>query len=275
MSELYEDVYTSWFSFGKNREDFLKKITPQQIEDATTYVSNFLGKQVVVAGKTVVDVGCGSGIMSLAFLQLGAKKVLSIDIDDTSIACAQHVKQQFGISDDRWEIKKCSVLNKESIAHFGTFDIVYSWWVIHHSGDMWRGLENLFALTHWHTYLYLALYNTCTRWIEWTSAFWHAVKSVYSKYHRTRYIIKPLYTAYLLLWLIATGRNPITYIRGYKSFRGMDFFTDIEDRLGGYPYEYAHFDEIVDYYQKKWYTLLDGIRVRSIGCNEFLFQKKE
>ncbi|AZQ82986.1 MAG: 50S ribosomal protein L11 methyltransferase [Cognaticolwellia sp.] len=36
-------------------------------------------------GKTVVDFGCGSGILSLAALKLGAKKVIGIDIDPQAL----------------------------------------------------------------------------------------------------------------------------------------------------------------------------------------------
>ena len=47
-------------------------------------------------GKTVVDFGCGSGILSLAALKLGAKKVIGIDIDpqalQASLANAQRNK---------------------------------------------------------------------------------------------------------------------------------------------------------------------------------------
>ena len=38
-----------------------------------------------LVGKTVVDFGCGSGILSLAALKLGAKKVIGIDIDPQAL----------------------------------------------------------------------------------------------------------------------------------------------------------------------------------------------
>jgi len=38
-----------------------------------------------LAGKTIVDFGCGSGILSLAALKLGAKKVIGIDIDPQAL----------------------------------------------------------------------------------------------------------------------------------------------------------------------------------------------
>lgn len=53
----------------------------------------------------------------------------------------------------------------------------------------------------------------------------------------------------------------------------MDFFVDVEDWLGGYPYEHASYKQIREYYTSQGYTFEKGIEVRSIGCNEFLFTK--
>jgi SAM-dependent methyltransferase len=271
--ELYEDIYAWWFSFGKNWEQFLQHVTPDQIQKAQDYLQWFVWKHLDIAGKTLIDIGCGSGIMSLAYIMLGAKKVLSIDVDTASIGCAKSLREKYNISSEKRDIQTCSILDKEGIEILGKFDIVYSWGVIHHSWDMWRWLANTLSLTHQWSYLYIALYNTCTRLAEWTSTFWVTLKKIYSKHKRTRYIIKPIYTSYLILWLLATGRNPVRYISAYKSFRGMNFFTDIEDRLGWYPYEHATYDAIVSYYSSKWYDLSAWIEVRSIWCNEFLFKK--
>ncbi|MFB0981231.1 MAG: 50S ribosomal protein L11 methyltransferase [Alteromonadaceae bacterium] len=42
-----------------------------------------------LVGKTVVDFGCGSGILSLAALKLGAKKVIGIDIDPQALQASK------------------------------------------------------------------------------------------------------------------------------------------------------------------------------------------
>jgi ribosomal protein L11 methyltransferase len=42
---------------------------------------------VVAPGDTVIDVGCGSGILSLAALLLGAGRVIAIDCDAAAVAC--------------------------------------------------------------------------------------------------------------------------------------------------------------------------------------------
>jgi len=52
-----------------------------------------------LVGKTVVDFGCGSGILSLAALKLGAKKVIGIDIDPQALQASKANAQRNGIED--------------------------------------------------------------------------------------------------------------------------------------------------------------------------------
>ncbi|WP_371187194.1 50S ribosomal protein L11 methyltransferase [Thalassotalea maritima] len=50
-------------------------------------------------GKTVVDFGCGSGILSLAALKLGAKKVIGIDIDPQALQASEENAKRNGVAD--------------------------------------------------------------------------------------------------------------------------------------------------------------------------------
>jgi len=52
-----------------------------------------------LAGKTVVDFGCGSGILSLAALKLGAKKVIGIDIDPQALQASKANAERNGVAD--------------------------------------------------------------------------------------------------------------------------------------------------------------------------------
>lgn len=49
--------------------------------------------------KVVVDFGCGSGILSLAALKLGAKKVIGIDIDPQALQASKDNAQRNGVAD--------------------------------------------------------------------------------------------------------------------------------------------------------------------------------
>jgi len=50
-------------------------------------------------GKTVVDFGCGSGILSLAALKLGAKEVIGIDIDPQALQASKENAIRNGVED--------------------------------------------------------------------------------------------------------------------------------------------------------------------------------
>ncbi|MBR0573110.1 MULTISPECIES: 50S ribosomal protein L11 methyltransferase [Pasteurellaceae] len=50
-------------------------------------------------GKTVIDFGCGSGILAIAALKLGAKSVIGIDIDPQAITASKMNAEQNGVAD--------------------------------------------------------------------------------------------------------------------------------------------------------------------------------
>ncbi|UXN36474.1 50S ribosomal protein L11 methyltransferase [Avibacterium paragallinarum] len=49
--------------------------------------------------KTVIDFGCGSGILAIAALKLGAKSAIGIDIDPQAILASRNNAEQNGVSD--------------------------------------------------------------------------------------------------------------------------------------------------------------------------------
>jgi ribosomal protein L11 methyltransferase len=52
-----------------------------------------------MTGKTVVDFGCGSGILALAALKLGAKEVIGIDIDPQALQATKENARRNGVED--------------------------------------------------------------------------------------------------------------------------------------------------------------------------------
>ncbi|WP_421170773.1 50S ribosomal protein L11 methyltransferase [Aeromonas dhakensis] len=52
-----------------------------------------------LAGKTVVDFGCGSGILGIAALKLGAARVIGIDIDPQAIQASRDNAMRNGVAD--------------------------------------------------------------------------------------------------------------------------------------------------------------------------------
>jgi len=273
LSEKYEDVYKNKrrFSFGKNWSEFLNHLTPERIEEAKKSLKEFLGD---IEGKTFIDVGCGSGLFSLAAAQLGAKEVLSIDADEFSVECAKKLKEKFNVKN--WTAKKGSVLDEKFIKSLGEFDVVYSWGVLHHTGDMYCAFDNVTMLVKPQGLLFIAIYNKNTKHLlEGTSSAWLKVKKIYNKMPKPgKKLMEWSYASYLGAGMTAKGKNPFKYVKNYKTVRGMNFMTDIRDWLGGLPYECATPNEVIDYFSKKGYDLMKENRVRSIGCNEFVFRKK-
>ncbi|MBO4251371.1 MAG: 50S ribosomal protein L11 methyltransferase [Clostridia bacterium] len=64
--------------------------------ETTSMCVKFLQKYVD-AGSTVIDVGCGSGILGIAAAKLGAKKVIMTDIDECAVEAATHNVELNGV----------------------------------------------------------------------------------------------------------------------------------------------------------------------------------
>jgi ribosomal protein L11 methyltransferase len=52
-----------------------------------------------LSGKTVIDFGCGSGILAIAAIKLGAEKVIGIDIDPQALLASKDNAQRNGVAD--------------------------------------------------------------------------------------------------------------------------------------------------------------------------------
>ncbi|HLC32409.1 MAG TPA: class I SAM-dependent methyltransferase [Candidatus Nanoarchaeia archaeon] len=267
--DTYEQGYRkkNRFSFGKNWKEFLAKLDEEKRSEAKKSLHDFLGD---IRGKTFIDVGCGSGLFSLAAYELGAQ-VTSVDVDDWSLACAKQLKKKFKATD--WTIKKASALDP-ALPLLGTFDIVYSWGVLHHTGKMWAAVDNVAKLVAQGGVFYLALYNDNTAYpLEGTSAFWARMKKRYNAMGTPlKKLTYALYTIYLFIGITVHGINPYRHVKNYKTNRGMNFFTDVKDWLGGYPYEYATVREVTTHMKRLGLATTRIKKARSLGCNEFLLK---
>lgn len=269
MKELYEDIYKRKFSFGNNWKNFLNKLTDERINEAIVSLKNFLERDFL-SGSIFIDIGCGSGLFSLAAKKMGAEKVVSVDVDEYSVSCAKYLKDKFYPGDESWEIKQGSALDKEFVSSLGKFDIVYSWGVLHHTGSMWEAIKNIESLMGENSVFYLAIYNEKTGFQG--SAFWKKVKEFYSKNNTLiRKFIEVIYFIQFFVKGVMKGENRFKYIANYKSVRGMNWWNDVKDWLGGYPYEYAKAEAMVDYFRNNNYKVLKIKDCHNgIGCNEFL-----
>ena len=93
---------------------------------ATTQLCLTALEKAVRGGEKVLDLGCGSGILSIAALKLGAASAVAVDIDDKCLNVAYENAALNGIGKDTYTVKVGDVLGDEAIrAELGCgYDIV-------------------------------------------------------------------------------------------------------------------------------------------------------
>ena len=124
-----------------------------------------LGLNNIIKNKTFLDIGCGSGINLITSLRFGAKSVYGIDIDPVCIQTSKEVLLRFTKSKN-WKVYNKSIFNVIE-KPFKKFDVVYSWGVLHHTGDMFKALTIATSLVKKNGYLCVALYQKtflCKLW---------------------------------------------------------------------------------------------------------------
>lgn len=261
------------FAFGKNWAEYLTNLSEEKMRDARESLQKRFPEGL--EGKTFLDIGCGSGLFSLGARELGAK-VLSFDFDPDSVSCAKGLKKKYFPDDEDWEVFQGSVLDSELMDGLGQFDVVYSWGVLHHTGDMWQAMENAIARVAPEGAFYIAIYNDQGGY----SDLWRGVKKTYVKSPEwVRFVLCLLtvifYEGRSLLIQLVRLRNPIKHLMTRKQARGMSLWIDARDWVGGYPFEVAMPEEIFEFSRDRGFVL-EWLRTNrgGIACNEYLFKKK-
>jgi 2-polyprenyl-3-methyl-5-hydroxy-6-metoxy-1,4-benzoquinol methylase len=263
------------FEFGKNWSRFLTLLDDNRIREAEESLKRMLEVENLTR-KSFVDVGSGSGLFSLAARRLGAR-VHSLDFDPQSVACTAELKRRYCPDDPLWCVEEGSALDKNYLESLGTFDVVYSWGVLHHTGNMWAALGNVHSLVSDGGKLFIAIYNDTGS----QSNRWKVIKKIYNRLPRP---LKAPFTILMMapaeLKAIAKSvitLNPGSYVHawtGYDSARGMNRWHDMVDWVGGYPYEVATPDEIFNFFKARGFLLSKLVCGRvGLGCNEFVFSK--
>src|SRR5262245_31437102 len=129
------------YGFGANWKHFVEaSLNEARIANAVQSLRDLLALESL-AGQTFVDVGCGSGLFSLAACRLDAARVISFDFDADSVATSRWVRGREGLPEARWTIGQGSVLDPAFMAGIPAAGILYSWGVLHHTGRMWDAID--------------------------------------------------------------------------------------------------------------------------------------
>lgn len=254
------------FAFGANWRAFIDTVDETKIQAAIGSLSRAL-RSPDLTGRSFLDVGCGSGLFSLAAHRLGAE-VHSFDFDAESVAVTAELRARFAPGAD-WPVEQGSILDEGYVARLGQHDIVYSWGVLHHTGDLWRAVDRAAGLVKPGGLLFVSVYNDQ----GWKSRVWRRVKRHYNRSGRVgRAMTVLLSAAYLWRW-----RPALRLIRWFgvgqpPRARGMSVRHDLIDWVGGYPFEVAKPEAVLDFLRDRGFELRHlKTCAGGLGCNEYVF----
>jgi 2-polyprenyl-6-hydroxyphenyl methylase/3-demethylubiquinone-9 3-methyltransferase len=187
-----------------------------------------------------------------------------------------YLKEQYFKDDPQWVVEKGSALDDAYLKALGHFDIVYSWGVLHHTGDMWRALDLASGRVKKNGHLFISIYNDQGRASRW----WKQIKKIYNgsgQFIRGILIIYTLLRHWGLTFLrdiLKTGNFLHTW-KNYHENRGMSAWHDVVDWVGGYPFEVAKPEEIFQFFKERGFKLTAlKTCAGGVGCNEYVFIKE-
>jgi 2-polyprenyl-6-hydroxyphenyl methylase/3-demethylubiquinone-9 3-methyltransferase len=225
---------TKRFGFGANWVSFARHaLSAERVARARSGFRVLLDG-IELADRAFLDIGFGQGLSASLAAEAGAR-VTALDIDPECATAYGYTKALFpGLREP--EILIGSILDPESVVRLrdkGPFDVVHSWGVLHHTGDLWRAVDIAASLVRPGGHLVIALYAR-----HWTSPLWTAVKWTYV--HAPRFVQRAMLLAFYPLVMLRVrqlGADP-------TAERGMEIRHDLADWVGGYPYEYASREEV-------------------------------
>lgn len=257
------------YGFGQNWSEFIERhLSEKIVQDSIDHMKKFMRRESL-NGLRVLDIGCGSGIHSLAMKKMGAAEIVAFDYDENSVATSKKVREWSGLSDG-WRIEQGSVLDEEYVKSLGNFDLVYSWGVLHHTGSMWQAIKNAGIPLKEDGEFYIALYSS-DLYVSPSPEEWVRIKKEYNFAGPIKKRIMEIQQVYnhVIVPERSAGKSWLEAIKSYGT-RGMTVWTDAKDWLGGYPMEFASLAETRDFCKREFGLDLVNI-LYGEGCCEYFF----
>ena len=265
------------FEFGENWERYSVLINDERIREAGVGLAKLVPKEEL-CGKSFLDIGCGSGLHSLAAAHMGTSRILAIDLDPKSVATAEKILNRYAQETDS-TVLRASVFDLRPDIH-GQFEVVYSWGVLHHTGSMNEAISLASRLVKPGGLFVFALYRKtlmCRFW-AWEKRWYTKTSPGMQKFARSLYLC--LFKGNMFL----SRKSFRSYLQEYQKNRGMDFFHDVHDWMGGYPYESIAPDEVdrlmerLGFALERRFLLEDSIPLKlgffGSGNDEYVYRRR-
>jgi len=264
------------YEFGSNWKSFVETaLNEKRVAHAVSSLREFLGVEDL-RGRRFLDIGCGSGLFSLAAQLLGAEHVESFDYDPDSVATAQQLRSRFQIPEERWKIRRGSVLDTGFMATVEPADVVYSWGVLHHTGSMWEAIDAAASKVLPGGVFAISIYNKVDRFPDSSKMWWHIKRTYTRSPALVRRAMEAVYITHFAVTRLVTLRNPLKpmFDREGAGRRGMNYLHDVRDWLGGFPYEYATSGEVFGHvHRRNGFELVHLVNWEGNACNELVFRR--
>ncbi|SET61604.1 [LSU ribosomal protein L11P]-lysine N-methyltransferase [Oceanobacillus limi] len=129
----------------RSDQELVIELDPGMAFGTGTHPTTILSIQALEAylqkNDTVIDVGCGSGVLSIASVLLGAKKVHAYDLDEIAVKSTS-VNAKVNKVDDQIDIKQNNLLNNVAIQADVIVSNILAEIIVRFISDAWNNLRS-------------------------------------------------------------------------------------------------------------------------------------